>query len=203
MRPSPSIWSAIAVLDNVLPRSARVDILLLLLGEKPAARTLAPSLDRLAVSRWCGEFGFYAAQDEDGFVVLASTAEAAKAILELDRSPVRHEYGLGRQLGYPDCCSMAGSRQSESKLDHWGAVLAGQGFSPPYDLTDPSGYVRGQALISHLPCSTRCEASLSIARRVGQAFLSAEEFICPPDWRLWVEARRDSLDIPRSVSQPT
>lgn len=147
-----------------LPASAAVDLAQLRAGIRPALRT---QVDRASsqsnVRAWARREGLFAACDRDGFMALSRTPSRAARVLAVDRRPGRHEALLGVLLGYPPCCARAAARVGEAGIDVWAARLARRRFAGRYRCTDPAGYGRGVALISHVPCSPRCGRSLAMA----------------------------------------
>ena len=99
------------------------------------------------------------ATDED-YCVLARTAETAERVLNLDAAPGRHTRELGLALGYPACCASAAAQYGDEGLDDWARVQAAR---VPDGLLHVGGYARGDALLSHVPCSADCAASLQQA----------------------------------------
>jgi hypothetical protein len=163
----PSL-AAIEVLDVVswqsLPRSAVVDLTLLLGCGKPAVRTRIMSHQGTpSLERWAAWVGLALACDQEGYVAIASAASQAKEVLRVDRCPVRHERELGRLLGYPECCTAAAAAVGEAELDAWAAVAGGWTYPAAFRLLQPSGYASGASLLSHIPCSATCRPSLDLA----------------------------------------
>lgn len=103
--------------------------------------------------------------DEEGFACVGSAPGTASLVLEIDRRASAHEIELGRALGYPACCCERVAEVGESEIDSYAIVVEGWSFEGPYQRINPAGYRSGRALISHLPCSPTCEASLPIADR--------------------------------------
>ena len=103
------------------------------------------------------------ATDED-YCVLARTAETAQLVLDLDAAPGRHTRELGVALGYPACCAAAAAQYGDEGLDDWARVQAAR---MPDGLLHIEGYARGDALVSHIPCSIDCAASLQQAARAA------------------------------------
>lgn len=151
-------------LPATLPRSASIDVEMLLRGHKPAARIWAGEA-RGEVRRWARRMGLFSSSDPEGYVVLSRSGSDARRILSVDRRPGRHTSALGKMLGYPNCCSRKAARVGDEGIDGLQASLALRRFRGRFVLTDPRGHRAGLALLSHVPCSHVCSASLAIARR--------------------------------------
>lgn len=149
-----------------LPLSARTDLDQLRFGVRPAVRLLVGRRGS-ELRRWARRNGYFAAADRDGYVALSRRPSLARIVLRVDSRPGRHTVALGMLLGYPSCCSRAAARVGDEGIDRWHAAIAGRRFIGPYRLTNPDGYALGRALNSHVPCSGRCTASLSMALRTA------------------------------------
>ena len=150
-----------------LSPSAITDIVQLLAGRKPAVRlsvgTRAPEL-----RRWARRLGLFTSSDPDGYAALSRDPSTARRVIDLDRRPGRHTQALGALLGYPRCCSRAAARGGDEGIDEWHAAVAAKRFHGRFHAIDPAGYAAGTSLVSHVPCSPRCVASLSLVTRVGR-----------------------------------
>lgn len=145
--------------------SADVDLAQLRGSVRPVMRSqLVDRADRHEVRRWARRQGLFAAVDKDGFFSIAPIAGSARRVLRIDARAGRHTIALGLALGYPACCCMAAGRRNDEGLDDWGQAIASRRFVGLFRLIDPSGYSEGRTRISHVPCSTRCAASLRMAR---------------------------------------
>lgn len=152
---------------RLLRPSALVDFVLLLVCGKPAIRLVIDTeigLESLKI--WCLKSDFDFAADNDSFACIAVEAGFASHVLEIDQNSESHETELGRALGYPLCCCERVAFVGESKIDEYAAEVARWSFDGRYHRINPSGYRSGRALISHLPCSPFCDASLAIADRM-------------------------------------
>ena len=151
---------------SLLRQSALVDFVLFLACEKPAARLIVDSGDGLdALRKWCKQWGFDFAAYGEGFACISSKPGTASHILEIDRRADAHEIELGRALGYPACCCERVAELGESEIDSYAATVTRWSFEGAYRRINPVDYRSGRALISHLPCSPTCDASLAIANR--------------------------------------
>jgi hypothetical protein len=149
---------------KLLRPSVLVDFVLFLACEKPAVRLMVDNKDGFeALGKWCRQWGFDFAADEEDFACVSSEPGTASRVLEIDRRAYAHEIELGRALGYPACCCERVAEVGESEIDSYALVVEGWSFEGPYRRINPAGYRLGRALISHLPCSPTCEASLAIA----------------------------------------
>lgn len=147
-----------------LPRSAYIDIDRLMRGQKEVVRLIVGD-DAAGIRRWARRSGFFTSADADGYVVLSRCASSARRALDLDRRPGRHTAALGRMLGYPPCCSRKAARVGDEGIDAMQAALAARRFIGLFALIDPRGYREGSALLSHVPCSHVCTASLAMVLR--------------------------------------
>lgn len=150
-----------------LPKSATTDLSMLVLGMKPAAR-LRVGMRQADIRRWSRRHGLFASSDRDGYVVLSRSAMTARRTLDLDRRPGRHTVALGVMLGYPSCCSRAAARVGDEGIDALHARAARRPYRGRFALISPERYLDGGSLLSHVPCSNVCRASLALAvRHVG------------------------------------
>jgi hypothetical protein len=120
--------------------------------------------------------------DEDGFICIATNKELANRVLDIDRSPEAHEIQLGTLLGYPPCCCAVVANAGESNIDMLADQIHQWAFVGESKLIDPSGYLAGNSLICHLPCSPQCIHSLVIAR---SALLFVNRHRCAPEFMQW------------------
>lgn len=147
-----------------LPSSAAAEIAQLLNGAKPVAR-LHVGLRKAELRRWARRLGLFTSSDADGYAALSRFPATARRVIDLDRRPGRHTHALGALLGYPSCCSRAAARVGDEGIDDLHSLIAARRFLGRFRLIDPRGYAQGKALVSHVPCSHRCVASLSLAMR--------------------------------------
>jgi hypothetical protein len=146
--------------------STIIDILVWWATAKPAIRSrLCDLSDSTVLREWAQMQGADFALDDDGFFCIARDGRGDE-VLELDRRATTHEYELGLLLGYPECCVASIAKVGEHFIDRRAAEVSRCHFRPPYHLITPGGYTRGAALISHVPCTPRCTASLRIALAV-------------------------------------
>jgi hypothetical protein len=146
--------------------STVTDILVWCATNKPAIRSqLLDRSDSVPLREWAEAQGASFALDHDGFFCVARGG-SANELLQLDRAVASHEYELGIMLGYPRCCAATIAEIGERQIDERVSLVSRWYFAPPYHLINPSGYARGEALISHVPCTPSCTASLRIAEAV-------------------------------------
>lgn len=149
---------------NLLRPSALVDFILFLACGKAAVRLIVETADGLREIRdWSERWGRDFMADQDGFAVVGFEPGSALQILEIDRRVEAHEIELGLALGYPACCCERIALVGESGIDAHALIVAGWSFQGQYRRINPAGYRSGHSLISHLPCSPTCHASLRIA----------------------------------------
>lgn len=163
---------------GLLRPSALVDFVLFFACDKPAVRLIVDAAEGLrALAAWSECWGFDFASDGEGFACVGRLEGAAAIVLEIDRRAEAHETELGLALGYPLCCCGRVASVGESDIDAYAAEVAGWPFEGDYRRINPAGYRAGRSLVSHLPCSPACEASLAIANR-AHAFVL--EHACEP-----------------------
>lgn len=173
VRDITNIESLRAVPWRSLPSSALVDFLLFFASGKPAVRLkLINRAGIRTLAAWCREVGMGFDSDSEGFVCVARKPEEARRILSIDQCLYPHEIQLGQALGYPLCCCERIAALGESNIDAYSVEVATWSFIGPYRRIDPSGYKKGLALVSHLPCQRSCDASLSIANQAFQFVLA-------------------------------
>lgn len=148
--------------------SALVDLAQLGMGVRPVIRSeFAGRPDLVRVRQWARRRGLYLVADKDGFFALGANSSTVRRTFRTDARPGRHVIALGRQLGYPLCCCLAAARHLDEGLDSWAGSLVRRPFVGLFKLIRPEGYRRGESLISHVPCSARCSASLAMALKLG------------------------------------
>lgn len=150
--------------------SASVDFAQLIVGVRPAIRTelLYPKSSE-EIKRWARKHGWFASTDVDHFIAISRIPGLNRRLLVIDRELGEHTYRLGLALGYPRCCCKAAARIGESNLDSWEEALSRHQFIGNFKTIDPRNYHEGRSLISHIPCSTRCEKSLKMAKMLCTA----------------------------------
>jgi hypothetical protein len=147
-----------------LSPSSLVDALHLAAGTKQVLRTrLLDGANIGPVLGWYKTNGLEGMVDEDRFVVVGKHCEVVEQAIRIDRSPVPHEMTLGLLLGYPACCCGKVAEAGEAQIDRLADAASRWQFIGDYSLIDPSGYVDGEALICHVPCSSQCSPSLQLA----------------------------------------
>ena len=179
---------AFEALPQDLPPSSYIDCLLLLAGLKPTVRLhVTEPRAQHAIEFWCAEPGYASASHPSGYTYIAKTQDAVMRLQELDDSHEAHEYELGLLLGYPPCCCRKAAEVGETNLDKWEESMSQDAaFRRTQNcLIDPRGYTEGSALISHIPCSAQCEASLSIARAALRIILSQKANLHFRRWSRW------------------
>lgn len=165
-----------------LKRSAGVDLALLLAGVRPAIRTeVVGTVGPEVIRRWARASGLFVAFDDDRYVAFSPIPGLSRRVLAIDREQTPHTLRLGLALGYPLCCCRSANRIGEQNLDEWSAKMAKCAFFGRFKLIDPSGYGEGLSLISHIPCSPRCTASLkqvnSLLRKAGRPLKRARQTV--------------------------
>lgn len=113
--------------------------------------------------QWATKNGLFLVSDIDNYAVVSRVPYLARMILEIDRRPQAHTYELGLKLGYPACCSRKAAQIGEKDLDLWAGEYNDTDFLGLFRMINPNGYRSGKALISHIPCSSKCKFSLMMA----------------------------------------
>lgn len=147
-----------------LPPSACADLKRLLAGAKPAVRLYA-GVNVLDLRHWARRQGLFISTDIDGYAAVSRLPWTARRVIDLDRRPGRHTMALGTLLGYPSCCSRAAARVGDEGIDRRHEVLVARRFHGRFQSINPRGYTEGTSLVSHVPCSPTCAASLSLTRQ--------------------------------------
>lgn len=150
-----------------LKPSALVDLRLTILGIRPAFRTeTSSSATNAEIGRWARARSLYFCRDADDFIVFSTKPWLVRHIMTVDQSPGDHLARLGYWLGYPPCCIRSARRMRESNLDRWSEALGARRHIGRFTSNRVSGYRAGQSLISHIPCSPQCKASLDMATKI-------------------------------------
>ncbi|MDO7848517.1 hypothetical protein Q5H92_19275 [Hymenobacter sp. M29] len=135
-------------------------------GTKPAIRSVLDTPAGVtSMHTWCREADYDFAVDTDRYFCVTPLKGQAQVILDLDLQFEQHELEFGQVLGYPYCCCQQVAQMTEAGIDAYAAVVAHWQFTGDYQLINPSGYLVGDSLISHLPCSPHCKASLALAKQ--------------------------------------
>jgi hypothetical protein len=153
----------VAVPWDAMPPSFRVDMLGVVAARKPSVRTASPADEKSRghLTEGVARLGLSCCWDGE-YVAIAETAHLAEDVITTDRRLEAHEYALGMLLGYPECCALAAARIGESNLDTAAGPEACDARDAPRWI-DVTGYVRGLALISHIPCGPACAPSIQMA----------------------------------------
>ena len=108
--------------------------------------------------------GLFMDVDSAGFAALGFNPEVCKEVMKLDRD-IDGCNLIGKFLGYPDCCRVKIEDGSVSDIDAYAESFCeeiGDG-----KLLSISNYLKGRALISHIPCSTECVLSIENGKSVS------------------------------------
>lgn len=156
-------WNEIT--SPISKKSFQVDWLLFIANLKPAVRIYLEPPEQNILTKKLYFYGIPFSCDEEGYIAIANKKTIASHILNIDALPEPHARILGELLGYPICCCDFIERLGENYIDDISASYKRQVFLPYYRYIDPSCYLEGKALISHVPCSYTCDLSLKIARK--------------------------------------
>lgn len=165
--------------------SVQVDFLLFLINLKPSLRTKLRSkiLDQSLMQSWCEKHGFsYLVVDD--FFYLGRQYNLVFKAAELDLSNRPHERELGAIFGYPECCCKKIAKIGEMHIDEYENELLKGVFNEEFHLINTSKYRQGYAFISHVPCTSDCQASLKIAKELA-SFLESHNHI--PLFKKWTQ----------------
>lgn len=169
-----------APIARYFPPSFATDLWLLLTGLRPVIRSRLTAQPTSALLRqWARRNGLFMVVDEHGYFTLSSSGLAARRALKIDSRAGRHTIALGLALGYPRCCSLAAGRHGDENLDAWAQEVALRRYPGFSQLISPDGYLRGKALLSHVPCSSRCRTSLTMAARAMSAKDQRKQVLLP------------------------
>jgi hypothetical protein len=167
------------------PLSARVDVLLFLLGLKPCMRTsvIEANLDIEPLKRWCQNYDL-CFDIHENLIYFAYNKESLKQLITVDNSLEAHEKSLGELLGYPTCCCVRMAEIGENSIDEYESWLVSQPFKGKFKLINPSTYYWGKSFISHVPCRINCSASLEQAQRLLDFLLLHKQ---DPLFQSWIK----------------
>lgn len=156
------LWEAIPW--EYLPPSAKVDLGLWIFGYKDALRII-PINGGLKNTKHTVKRLFPHAETivHKDSLYMGNNKQHCHLVKSLDWLPSTHGEKLGILLGYPSCCSKYIAQFPETLID---SIAAWQnadltGIKP--HLLDISEYPHGVCLLSHIPCSLHCQASLTIS----------------------------------------
>lgn len=172
-------------LPTSLKPSDYVDFLLFLSHEKPCVRLGYNKTDVYQeMVRWCKAYNMSYVISNFGFMYISSFFILAHIAKIVDDSTISHTYLLGRILGYPACCSKQIAEVGESKIDEYEQeFVSNSKFPKPYHIINPTGYVEGYALISHIPCCATCKQSLRKASVAYQVILKHKNHASFAKWK--------------------
>lgn len=173
-------------LPKNLKKSDYIDMLLFLLDIKQCVRL--GSNDAAAYSlmiKWCAKYKYAYVLGSSQLMYIAKNRFIAKIAQIADDSKYNHSYTLGRLLGYPGCCCKKIASVGENNIDEFEKALAQKGFSPPFDIINPAGYIEGYAFISHVPCCSTCIKSLRIAKSASNVIENNLNFPNINSWKIY------------------
>ncbi len=159
--------------ENTLPKSARVDMLMFLIGLKKALRTQSthPQKPLGSIVNWVNKQGYLCHVDKENYIFISSDPQLLDEVIRLDHSFEPHAKELGALLSYPNCCSERISKEGEFLIDAFENELIKQPFHERFWLINPITYREGKSFISHVPCSSSCINSLNIAEQFWKFLL--------------------------------
>ena len=172
-----------------LKNSDYVDMLLFLSGLKRAVRLAYNSYEIYEeMEYWCQKFKYANQISNSGLMYISKHIGLVKLVNDFDDSVYPHAYILGRLLGYPSCCSKQIANLGEDSIDKWeNELINSDGFKSEYSLINPVGYLSGNSLISHVPCSCKCKKPLKIAKSSLKIIKAYSDYECISRWRKWFD----------------
>lgn len=178
--------SYVSQIGIYMPLSANVDIILMILGLKPAIRTkIKESNNFKYIDNWSKKWGYFSYMDQEEYIYIAPDDQLAHQMIQLDHMAQKKEDLFGILLGYPNCCTKKIKKIGEELIDKYESNLCQKKFEAFFELINPKDYRIGTAFISHVPCSTRCFDSLLIAQKLGFFILKNKK---KPVLQGWVNA---------------
>lgn len=172
-------------LPTTLKPSDYVDFLLFCMHKKHCVRLGKNSSQTYhEMITWCNNHNLAYIVSASGYMYIARNKPLAWLAKIADDSLSNHTYFFGKLLSYPSCCSKKLANIGENKIDAFEKELVEQNkFAPPFNLINPEGYVKGYALISHIPCCSECKKSLKLAQNVYRVISDHKEH---PSFKCWV-----------------
>lgn len=150
-----------------LKPSDYIDFLLFLSNLKPCVRLGYNKFDvynKMII--WCKRYDYYYVVSSEKFMYISKKKFINIFAMKVDNSLYKHSFILGLLFGYPSCCSKKIASIGENNIDAYEtSLVSNSGFPNPYHITNPNGYIRGECLISHIPCCDHCKRTLLIAQR--------------------------------------
>lgn len=191
------IWNKIPW--DILPLSAKVDFCLFIARIKPALRTQVKEGKKSQHSlNSIRDLGYHSILDENGFLVISRDTHLSKTIIEVDQSRIPHAATLGVLLGYPSCCTKFIEKVGESSIDRVAEEYKKDNFRGLFSLLDISQYLKGIALISHVPCSYKCKPSLTKALFI-RSFIKSNKNV--RGFAEWASLLNEYFKISRDLSK--
>ena len=168
---------AFETLPTTLKPSDYIDFLLFCMNEKSCVRLgQNDGLVYHEMTLWCQKQNLSYVKSESGLMYVSKSKFIAWLAKCTDDSPLNHTYFFGKLLGYPSCCSKKIAEIGENEIDSYEKELVLQNqFAQPFDLINPEGYLKGHALISHIPCCCNCKKSLKLAQKVYQTIIDHKD----------------------------
>ena len=167
-------WDALDLRE--LPKSVMVDYGRYLFGYKPALRFCCPPTGNFVSINVPGFVKVF-----KGMIYIARDHFNLNLLAEADNNILPHETLFGEMLGYPKCCVEKIASLGEIFIDPYNHVFNKK--VKKHSLLDISQYSNGVALISHVPCSISCQASLQQANQFYISLKSASGSQSFCSWR--------------------
>lgn len=150
--------------------TAKVDLTLMLVGLKPAARISfegdVPKNRKTkdGSSHIFHQHHMYTLQRDASLYIARSNI--CQLLFNADNSGEAHEQVFGTLLGYPLCCVKSIAVQGEQNIDNTDKIFLKTLDSNllEHRFLNTSYYTQGYALVSHVPCQAGCKASLKMAQ---------------------------------------
>lgn len=173
-------------LPTDLKNNDYTDLLLFLISLKPNIRLGKNSKAAYNnMKKWCVKYRFKFIISSSGYMYISRHIAFAKLTQIVDDSLFEHSEMLGILLGYPKCCRKKIKTIGEQNIDAYEKKLCKNGFSKSYHLIDSSSYIKGYALISHVPCCNNCSESLMIAKKALRVIRQYKSHPCMRRWSMY------------------
>ena len=161
-----------------LPESAKVDLFMLVVGIKPAARFLLKTSSSQFLLKQ--NFRFLNVQKSHGATYISKSKRYTEKLILSDNSSNCHERKFGKLLGYPICCCTKVKLIFENNIDTYENVFLKSCSKGA--LLDTRLYRQGIALISHVPCNAQCVHSVRMAEKT---LFTLNNMKGPKSFELW------------------
>lgn len=179
--------NAFTKLPSSLHPADYIDFFNFLNSSKPSIRFFCNNAYTIeSLYKWCKLFGYKLLWFDKELVYISKFNIFNMLVSKVDNSYFSHTFVLGILLGYPYCCAKKLAKIGEVNIDDWEIKYFSKNI--PNDLRNlinPLGYHQGSALISHVPCSWDCKASLNIALKNFRTIKNYHSEKCFERWQMY------------------